>query len=187
MHLDLQRYRNRHSFASKFARGVWNVVWFMLARWTPDRIAVFNCWRILLLRIFRAKIGRHCVVMSSCSIWQPWNLQLGNWVALSEMVNCYSVAPIAIGDNATVSREAFLCTASHDISSPTMELTFAPIEIGCNAWIAARAIVLPGRKIGEGAVVAAGSVVVNNVDPWTVVGGNPAHYLSNRVLDEVLV
>ena len=85
-----------------------------------------------------------------------------------------------MGDNVTISRDAFLCCASHDISSPNMELTYAPIEIGANAWVAARAIVLSGRKIGEGAVVAAGAVVVKDVELWTVVGGNPAKYIGTR-------
>ena len=63
-----------------------------------------------------------------------------------------------------------------------MELTCAPIEIGENCWIAARSIVMPGRSVGDGAVVAAGAVVVKNVEPWTVVGGNPARFIKKREL-----
>ena len=53
----------------------------------------------------------------------------------------------------------------------------APIHICSKAWIGTRAIVLKGVTIGEGAVVAAGSVVTHDVEPWTVVGGNPAKVL----------
>ena len=63
-----------------------------------------------------------------------------------------------------------------------MELTYAPISIGSNAWIAGRAIVMPGRKVGDGAVVAAGAVVVGDVEPWTIVGGNPAKFIKKREL-----
>jgi acetyltransferase-like isoleucine patch superfamily enzyme len=61
-----------------------------------------------------------------------------------------------------------------------MELTYAPITIGCDAWVASRAIVLPGVSIGDGVVVAAGSVVTKNIEAWTVVGGNPARLIKKR-------
>lgn len=180
--LDLKNYKNRHSLGSKIARTIWNGVYVLAFRWTPEHFWVFNAWRIFLLRCFGARIGRHCVIKSSCEVWQPWNLTIGDYVALSEHVVCYTVDKITIGNRTTVSRDAFLCCASHDISSPIMELTTAPIAIGSNVWIAARAIVMPGRNVGDGAVVAAGSVVVNNVEQWTVVGGNPAKVISKREL-----
>lgn len=134
----------------------------------------------MLLRLFGAKIGRGCVVKASCEVWQPWKLSIGDYVALSEHVVCYTVDRITIGSQTTVSRDAFICCAGHDVSSTIFELTYAPIEIGANAWIAARAIVMPGRKVGDGAVVAAGAVVVEDVEPWTVVAGNPARVVKRR-------
>ena len=134
----------------------------------------------MLVRLFGAKIGKGCVIKSSCEIWQPWKLTMGDYVALSEHVICYTVDNITIGDQTTISREVFLCCASHDTSSPIMELTYAPITIGSNAWVAGRAIIMPGRNVGDGAVVAAGAVVVHDVEPWTVVGGNPAKEISKR-------
>lgn len=183
--LRIKDYRNRHGFRNKLARLVWNCAWFFLARWTPERgFAVFNRWRITLLRLFGAKIGKNCVVMSSVEVWQPWKLEIGDYVALSEKVICYTVDNIRIGSQTTVSREVFLCCAGHDVSSPIMELTYAPITIGSSAWIAARAIVMQGVTVGEGAVVAAGAVVTKDVEPWTVVGGNPAKVIKKRELKE---
>ena len=54
------------------------------------------------------------------------------------------------------------------------------VNIDSNVWIATNAIILPGVTIGEGAVVAAGSVVTKDVDPNTIVGGNPAIFIKNR-------
>ena len=181
--LDLKNYKNRHSLKSKIARLLWNVVWLVLFRPTPDRgFGIFVSWRIFLLRLFGAKIGRHCAVRSSAKIWAPWNLELGDWVAISEDCDIYSVDKICISDRSTISKGGFLCCASHDISSSTMELTYAPITVGHDAWIAARAIVLPGVNVGEGAVVAAGAVVTKDVGPWMVVGGNPAKVIKKRVV-----
>lgn len=182
MELDLQHYQNRHSLKSKLGRVVWNAVWLLLARWTPEHSELFNMWRVMLARLFGAKIGRGCAIKSSCEIWQPWNLAMGDRVALSEHVICYTVDKISIGNQTTISREVFLCCASHDVTSPIMELTYAPITIGSNAWIAGRVIILPGRKVGDGAVVAAGAVVVADVEPWTIVGGNPAKFIAKREL-----
>lgn len=183
MNLDLKNYKNRHSLKSKLTRAVWNIVYWIMFRPTPDKVGLFEKWRMFLLRCFGAKIGAEThSIYSTAEIWAPWNLELGDNVALSQHANIYAVDKVRIGDNAVISREAFLCTASHDISSPIMELATAPITIGANCWICARAIILPGVTIGEGAVVAAGSVVTKDVEPWTVVGGNPAKFIRKREL-----
>ena len=103
---------------------------------------------------------------------------------MGENVDCYTVDEISIGDQATVSQGVKLCSAGHDITSKIMELTHKPIMIGTNAWVAGWSIILPGVTIGEGAVVGAGSVVTKNVEPWTVVGGNPAKIIKKRELSD---
>ena len=180
--LDLKNYKNRHSLGSKIARVVWNVVWLLLFRPTP-RGNLFRPWRILLLKFFGARVCWTSNVLPSCRIWAPWNLTMGSYACLSADVDCYSVAPISLGDNATVSQGVKLCTAGHDIASTIMELTTVPIVIDANAWVAGWSIVLPGVTIGDGAVVAAGAVVTKDVEPWTVVGGNPAKVLKKRCLE----
>ena len=183
--LDLKNYKNRHSLGSKIARALWNVVWLLLFRPTPDRRhEVFVVWRRFLLRLFGAKVGAHCAIRNTVRVWAPWNLELDDWVAISEECDVYNVDKIRIAARATISRGAFLCCAGHDIESPIMELTYSPITIGHDAWVAARAIVLPGVTIGEGAVVAAGSVVTKDVEAWTVVGGNPAKFIKKRALKD---
>ena len=182
--LDLKNYKNRHSLKSKIVRTIWNVVWLLLFRTTP-RGGLFRPWRIFLLKLFGAKVKWSSNVLPRCRVWQPWNLTMGAYACLSEDVDCYSVAAIKIGDQATVSQGVKLCAAGHDISSKIMELSYAPIVVGDNAWVAGWSIVLPGVTIGEGAVVAAGAVVTKDVEPWTVVGGNPAKLIKKRVLKDI--
>lgn len=181
MDLELQNYKNRHSLKSKLGRVIWNVVWFVLFRPTP-RGNIFRPWRIMLLKLFGAKVKWSSNVLPSCKIWQPWNLTMGEYASLSENVDCYTVAPIIVGNQTTVSQGVKLCTASHDMTSKIMELAYKPIVLGPNAWVAGWSIVLPGVTIGEGAVVAAGAVVTKDVEPWTVVGGNPAKFIKKREL-----
>lgn len=176
-HVDLAAYRNRHSCRNKLGRAIWTLVYWLLFRPTPRS---GQGWRIGLLRLFGARIGKSCAVLPSCRIWAPWNLAMEDHACLSFDVDCYNVAPIAIGAHTTISQYVYLCTASHDIRTVNMELTTAPITIGAQAWVAARAFVGPGVRIGEGAVVGACAVVVRNVADWTVVAGNPARQIGTR-------
>lgn len=73
-----------------------------------------------------------------------------------------------------------LCGGSHDLSSRRLPLLIGDIDIGPDAFIGARAIILPGVTIGEGAVVGAGAVVTRDVAPWTMVAGNPAKVIGHR-------
>ncbi len=177
--MDLTKYPSRLSWRSKIARTIWGMVWLLLFRPSPR---VFYAWRHLLLRCFGARIGPRCAVYSSCRIWAPWNLVLDEQVALSEGVNVYCVDKVYIGPHATISQFTHLCTASHDIQCPHMRLITAPIRIEASAWVCADAFVGPGVSIGEGAVVAARAVAVKDVEPWTVVGGNPAKFIKRREL-----
>jgi putative colanic acid biosynthesis acetyltransferase WcaF len=65
-----------------------------------------------------------------------------------------------------------------------MPVISSPIRIGRRAWVAADAFVGPGVTIGEGAVVGARSSVFRNIDPWTVVGGNPARIIKKYELQQ---
>lgn len=107
---------------------------------------------------------------------------MGENSCLAYDVDCYSVDKVRIGANATVSQYSYLCTASHDATDIEMPLITAPIVIEDMAWIAADSYIGPGVTIGQGALVGARSSVFRNVDPWSIVGGNPAKFIKRREL-----
>lgn len=164
----------------KISRLCWLTVWRLCAAWLPYFCG--NIWRVWLLKRFGMKHRGHVSVYPSVKVWAPWNVEMGSYVAIDDKVDLYSADKIAIGTKVAISREAFICTASHDITKPNRPLVTAPITICDGVWIGARAIVMPGVTIGEGAVVAAGAVVTKDVEPWTVVGGNPAKFIKKRVI-----
>jgi putative colanic acid biosynthesis acetyltransferase WcaF len=102
---------------------------------------------------------------------------MGEGSCLGDYVRCYSVDRVTLEPHATVSQYSFLCTASHDYRVGGMPLITAPITIGRHAWVAADAFIGPGVTVGERAVVGARASVFRHVDPWTVVGGNPARVI----------
>ena len=174
------RHRSQLSLRNQLARAGWSLTWGLFCRLSPRP---FHGWRRAWLRLFGARIDRSASIYPSARIWAPWNLDMGPRSALGDLVDCYNVDQVTLEEDAIASQQAFLCTASHDISDPGRRLVTAPIRLGRSSWVCAGAFVHPGVAIGEGAVVGARSVVTKDVAPWTVVGGNPAKFLKARVLD----
>ena len=181
--IDMSRYHNALGRRHQMLRLAWMVAWGLLARPLPRSVG--SGWKRALLRAFGAKIDSTAVVYSTARVYYPPNLIMGRFSRLADGANCYNVAPVTIGDNATVSQDAFLCTASHDITDPLYHLITAPIVIEDQAWVAAGAFVGMGVTVGQGAVVGARATVLKNVEPWTVVGGNPAKPIKSRILTNI--
>lgn len=175
-------FKSPYTNTNRIKRMLWSICWTVLARPFPKSLA--NTWKVFILRCFGAKIAKNAYVYSSANIFMPWNLIMEENSCLASGVDCYNAAPVIIKKYATVSQRAYLCTASHNISSSKHEQTEKPIIIESRAWVAAEAFVGPGVTIGEGAVVGARSAVFKDVAPWTVVGGNPAKYIKDRVIKD---
>ena len=176
--IDLSQYHNTLSRKHQAIRLIWGVVWPMATWFLPRSMGM--PWKRALLRAFGAKIHSTANIYSSAKIYYPANLEMDAYSCLASDVDCYNVAKIHIGANSTISQVAYLCTASHDITNPYNPLITAPIVIEDQAWVAADAFVGIGVTIGEGAVVGARAAVFKDVEPWTVVGGNPAKFIKNR-------
>lgn len=174
---DISYCASPQSLSNRLARVLWTIVWSCLYRPSPK---ILHGWRRFLLRLFGSKIGQGVHPYPSTRIWAPWNLEMGDYSCLGDNTICYCVDMIRIGAHSTVSQYSFLCTASHDYTDPAMPLTTAPIVMGERVWIAADVFVGPGVAIGDGAVIGARSSVYRNIEPWTVVAGNPAMFIKKR-------
>jgi putative colanic acid biosynthesis acetyltransferase WcaF len=180
LRVDLTKSNTPWPFSTKMRRGLWNVVWQLLFRHTPKRLC--NPWRVWLLALFGADIQGKVLVLGSCKILQPWKLSLGNGSALGSETVIYNYAHVRIGAMTIISQYSYLCTGTHDYTHPHMPLTWAPICIGSECWIAAGVFVAPGVTIGRGTVVGARSVVTRDLPEWTICAGNPCKALKPRVM-----
>lgn len=163
--------RSPHSLGHRLARFLWGVVYILLFRPTPRN---FHFWRVMLLRIFGAKIHSKARVYPKAKIWAPWNLTMHEGATIGDEVDVYCVAPITLEAWAGVSAYSYLCAASHDFDNVEFPLTPAPIKLGRRCWLAADVFVAPGVTIGDGVVVGARSSVFSDLPPWMVCMGTPA-------------
>ncbi len=168
------RYSSPWSISTRFRVLCWRITWLFLFRPTPK---VFSIWRITLLRIFGCRVSGRPYVAPTTIIKMPWNLTLEDRACLGPDCEVYNLGPTTLRARATVSQLAYICTGTHDFTSPNRPLVIGEIEIGEDAFIGARAFLLPGVHIGEGAIVGACAVVTKDVPPRSVVAGNPARLI----------
>lgn len=162
-------------------RAVWYLVWKFLISWNPR--ALCNGWIRMWYRVFGAKITDVSYIHPSARVWAPWNLDMGPYSTIGSHVYISNVAKVTLGRNCVISEHAYICTSSHNIYSHKHEQINKPVILCDRSWIAANAFVGMGVTIGEGAVIGACSAVFKDVEPWTVVGGNPAKFIKKRVIE----
>lgn len=175
--LDFSEKKSWHSLENKIGRVLWGLIWCLLFRMSPR---LCYGWRRLLLRLFRADIGRGVKIHPSVTIWAPWKLSIGDFSRIAEKVELYAVDQIIIGKNVTISKRSFLCGATHCPDDPAFTLLPGTIQVRDKVWIAAEAFIAPGVTLGEGSVAGARAAVFKDVAGWTIVGGNPARFLRER-------
>jgi putative colanic acid biosynthesis acetyltransferase WcaF len=100
--------------------------------------------------------------------------------SLGDRTHAYCLGPIELGRWACISQEAYLCTGTHKLDDPMLPLQVAKISIGQQTFVGARAFVLPGVTIADGAVIAAAAVVTKDVPEWSIYAGNPARLIGRR-------
>ena len=139
------------------------VLWMLVSTclttqwWCPNRL------RVLVLRGFGARIGTGVLIRYSVKIDWPWKLEIGNDTWIGESTWIINAEPVIIGSNTCISQGVLLCSGGHDRFSPTLEFDNAPIVIGDSVWIATRATILRGVRVGDGATIGATALVTRDV------------------------
>ena len=183
--VDLSNYTNPFTLKSRLCRILFNVVWAVFVKPFPVRIT--RRWNIIVLRAFGAKVHSTCTIYSSAKIMMPWNLVMHDYSCIANNVIIENASIVSLGSHSIVSQYSYLCTASHDIRSIGFKHVSHPITIQSMAWVCASCFVGSGVCIGTGAVVGASSSIFKNVEPWSIVGGNPAKQLGIRKVLEAHV
>jgi len=176
--LDLTKSKTKWSKSIIVRRILWGICWTLFFRPSPKLF--FNGWRNMLLRLFGAKIGEKVKIHNSVKILYPWEFEIGDGSWIGWDVDVYNYARVKIGRMSVVSQYTYLCTGTHDFEDPTFPLTFQPITIGDQAWVAAKCFVAPGVTIGDGTIIASASVVTKDMPEWQICAGNPCKPIKDR-------
>ena len=179
--VDLSQYDN--SWYQPGGSFVKRSLWFFLgaplvrAAWIPS-----STLRVKLLRLFGARIGAGVVIKPSVEIKYPWHLEIGDHVWVGEHVWIDNLTTVRIGSHCCLSQGAYFCTGNHDWTDPHFGLIVKPITLGNAAWAGAKSILTPGSVLGEGAIAAAGAVIVGSVPAYEIYAGNPAVFTKRRMI-----
>jgi maltose O-acetyltransferase len=139
-----------------------------------------NRGRIAAWRTAGCNIGPRTRVGPRVHMRCPENVSIGAETDVGGRTWIDAWEPVRIGSRCYFGDYVELLTGSHDVTSHDLAAKKSPIVIGDYAWLPRHVLVLPGVTMGRGAVAGTGSVVVHDVPPMTVVGGNPARTIGHR-------
>lgn len=139
--------------------------------------------RLGAYRMSGMRIGRQTSFHWRGVFFAPEGVRIGSNCVIGNDAFLDGRRGLTIGDNVNIGGHVQIFTLEHSPQSPVFETVGGPVDIDDYAWIASRATILPGARIGRGAVVAAGAVVARDVEPFTIVGGVPARKIGVRNQD----
>lgn len=150
------------------------------------RHQLFNLIKSNFLRLLGSKVGKHITYYPGITLSPGNKMVIGDHVDLAWGVLITTSGGVEIGDRTLIGYNTQIFSSNH-VVPPNMGRIFdsghekKKVIISNDVWIGAGCIILPGVTIGEGAVVAAGSVVTKDVAPFTYVGGVPAKCIKERL------
>jgi len=154
----------------------------MLLRWVGHIPS--HCFRRFCYRLSGIKIGKGSTIHMWANFFNPRGIEIGEDTILGDHCFLDGRAPIKIGNHVDIASQVLIYNSKHDINDPEFKAVEAPVEIEDYVFIGPRAIIMPGKKIGRGAVVAAGAIVTHDVPPGKIVAGVPARIIGERKLKD---
>lgn len=160
--------RKRKRWVSDFFEG--------LTRYTmlkTGQIPSFRLRNLLYRHIFKMKISKKTIIYAGCEFRSPYNISIGNSViGPNNIVD--GRRGVVIGDHVCTGSGVKIWTLQHDPQSASFGTKGGAVEINDFAWLASFSTILPGKKVGEGAVVSAGAIVTKDCAQYTINAGVPA-------------
>lgn len=163
---------------------IWRLFYALLGQWLPR-----SCYSIVSLKIryfFLKRIAKNAgknVNIEQHVVFGE-EFEIGDNSTVGFRSDIYG--PVKIGKDVMIGPEVAIYTHNHkhdEIDIPMIKQGYTenkPVYIEDNVWIGRRVLIMPGVCIGTGSIVAAGAVVTKNVEPYSIVGGNPAKIIKYR-------
>lgn len=178
---------------SKVIRVLSLILYYGIAQYLPDSYCSFlwigdisNSLRIICVRKIFKKSGRISTVNRRAYFGNGKNVEIGDYSGIG--ANCILPNNIKIGKYVMMASECIILNSNHCFDDTTRPMCLQesklaiPTVIEDDVWIGTRVILTPGRHLSKGLIVAAGSVVTKDFEPYSIIGGNPAKIIRNRKL-----
>lgn len=140
--------------------------------------------RRFFYRIGGMRIGKGSAIHMGAIFYNANNIKIGQDSIIGENVVLDGRDNLTIGDHVDIASQVMIYNAEHNINDPKFSAIVGEVVVEDYVFIGPRAIILPGVKIGRGAVIGAGAVVTKDVLPGKIVGGVPAKEIGERTLKE---
>lgn len=156
--------------------------WLDLILWQLSLITYIpsHSFRLFVYRAVGMKIGSKSTLHVGSRFFNPSGITIGEGTIIGDRCFLDGRAKLAIGNHVDIASEVMIYNSEHDINSEDFHATSNPVTISDYAFIGPRAIILPGVKVGIGAIIAAGAVVTKDVPDFAIVGGIPAKIIGER-------
>lgn len=182
MQVDLSQYNNDwyQPGGNFIKRGLWyvvNVLFFL------NPLNPISSLKTSLLRLFGAKIGQGVIIKPGVNIKYPWHLTVGNHVWIGEKVWIDNLTSVRLEDHVCLSQGAMLLTGNHNYKRPGFDLMIDEIHLARGTWIGAQAMVCPGVRTGEQAILTVCSVATSDLSAHTIYQGHPAIAVRERIME----
>jgi putative colanic acid biosynthesis acetyltransferase WcaF len=155
-------------------------LWYRLSGLFVHSRFPFSRFKVFLLRLFGAKIGKGVVIKPGVNIKSPWLLEIGHYSWLGENVWIDNLVKVKIGANCCLSQGAFLLTGNHNYKKSSFDLLTGEITLEDGVWIGAKATVCPGVICYSHSVLTVGSVASGKLEAYGIYRGNPAEKIRER-------
>lgn len=136
--------------------------------------------KVLLLKLFGAKIGKGVIIKPGVNVKYPWKLTIGDHSWIGENVWIDNLAEVNIGANVCLSQGAMLLTGNHNYKLESFDLIVQKIVLEDGVWIGAKSVVCPGVSCKSHAILTVNSVATTTLEPYKIYQGNPAVFVRER-------
>lgn len=141
-----------------------------------------HSFRRFFYRLSGVRIGKGSTIHMNATFYDPKNVTVGDDTIIGEKAVLDGRTTLKIGNHVDIASEVMIYNSQHDINDENFGATYGEVVIEDYVFIGPRSIILPGVKIGQGAIVAAGCVVTKDVPPYAIMGGVPAKVIGERKL-----
>lgn len=181
MKTDLSIYDN--SWYKPGGNAVTRIIWYFVNHiFFTNGLFPFSGFKIRLLRLFGAKIGKGVNIKPRVHVKYPWNLNIGEFTWIGEDVWIDNLVKVDIGSNVCLSQGAMLLTGNHNYKKTTFDLMVGEIVLSEGVWIGAKAVVCPGVTCHEHSVLSVGSIANGDLEARSIYQGNPAQKVKERII-----